>query len=49
MEKNYEKQKCLGYVLVFLSCKTCLQKFLSWFHSLNLETVERKGKQMAKH
>ena len=27
-----------------LSCKTCLEKLLFWSDPLNLETLERKGK-----
>ena len=30
---------------LYLSCRTCLEKFLFWSNSLNLETVERKGKK----
>ena len=29
-----------------LSCKTYLEKFLFWSDPLNLETVERKGKNL---
>ena len=35
--------------MLFLSCKTFFEKFLFWFYPLNLETMERKGKKLAKY
>ena len=45
MEKIMENKKGAEPVTnLSLSCKTCLDKFIFWSDSLNLEAVERKGK-----
>ena len=46
MDKIMKNKKDLELVTgLYLSCRTCLEKFLFWSNSLNLETVERKGKK----
>ena len=45
MGKIMKNKKGVELVTILpLSCKTCLEKFLFWSDPLNLETVERKGK-----
>ena len=45
MDKIMKNKKGMELVTsLSLSCKTCLEKFLFWSDPLNLETVERKGK-----
>ena len=45
MDKIMENKKGVELLTsLSLSCKTFLEKFLSWSDPLNLQTVERKGK-----
>ena len=46
MDKIMKNKKDLELVnSLSLSCKTFSEKFLFWSDTLNLETVERKGKK----
>ena len=45
--QDHENKKGVELVTrLFLSCKTCLEKFLFWPDPLNLEIVERKRKNL---
>ena len=44
IDKIMKNKKAWSQLPVSLSYKPCLQKFLFWSSLLNLETVERKGK-----